>query len=500
MSFFDQSNTIPNRDAPDISSDPGRVTEAESILNGLASVFFPKGSASEDLKRGHSGRKPANDSEPDDQTGLPNTVARYKTLVEQIPAVVFMAFLDRGIGEAYVSPQIEAMLGFTQEEWLNDPVRWYDRIHPDDKQRWSIEAAEMFLTGEPLRSVYKVVARDGRIIWFHCEAKMVRREDGRPWFIHGVGFDVTELKQAERALREAHDKLELRVQERTAELERANLELQIEIAVRERVETELRAATDDLERRVGQRTAQLALANEVLVTEIGERRRAEDSMRDYSERLKILSRRLMEVQETERRYIARELHDEIGQTLTALKLNLAMCTQAQPEPAKGSFATAQMLVDQLIRKARTLSLDLRPGMLDDLGLLPALLWHIEQYTAQTNITVEFRSSGLDDSRVPPELETAAYRIVQEALTNVARHSGVTEASVRATSDRRILTLEIEDKGRGFEPEVVLAAHESSGLAGMRERATLLGGRLIVKSRPGRGTRLIAQMKIRSFRE
>ena len=126
--------------------------------------------------------------------------AKYRTLVEQVPAVVFMAYLDRGIGEAYVSPRIEEVMGFSQAEWLEDPVRWYDHIHPDDQDRWSVEAAEMFLTGQPLRSAYRVLARDGRVVWFQCEAKMVRRDDGRPWFIHGVGFDITELKQAEAAL------------------------------------------------------------------------------------------------------------------------------------------------------------------------------------------------------------------------------------------------------------------------------------------------------------
>ena len=102
-----------------------------------------------------------------------------------------MVYLDRGVGEAYVSPQIETMLGFSREEWLEDPVRWYERIHPDDKRRWSAEAAEMFLSGRPLRSVYRVIARDGHVVSFHCDASMVRRPDGRPWFIHGVGFDIT---------------------------------------------------------------------------------------------------------------------------------------------------------------------------------------------------------------------------------------------------------------------------------------------------------------------
>jgi PAS domain S-box-containing protein len=123
-------------------------------------------------------------------------------LLDQIPAVVFMAYLDEGIGEAYVSPQIEATLGFSQKEWLEDPVRWYQQIHPDDKSRWSSEAAETFLSGKPLRSSYRVLARDGRVVWFHCEARLVRHDDGEPWFIHGVGFDITELKQVQEALQE----------------------------------------------------------------------------------------------------------------------------------------------------------------------------------------------------------------------------------------------------------------------------------------------------------
>jgi len=113
-----------------------------------------------------------------------------------------MAYLDRGIGEAYVSPQIEATLGFTQSEWLEDPVLWYRQVHPDDKDRWSVEASEMFLSGKPLRSAYRVIARDGRVIWFHCEAKMIRRPDGAPWFIHGVAFDITDLKRTEQELEE----------------------------------------------------------------------------------------------------------------------------------------------------------------------------------------------------------------------------------------------------------------------------------------------------------
>ena len=139
---------------------------------------------------------------PPSRNSTPTLEARYRVLLDQIPAVVFMAYLDQGIGEAYVSPQIEAALGFSQKEWLEDPVRWYRQIHPDDKDRWSNEAAEMFLSGRPLRSSYRVLSRDGRVVWFHCEARLVRRDDGEPWFIHGVGFDITELKQVQEALQE----------------------------------------------------------------------------------------------------------------------------------------------------------------------------------------------------------------------------------------------------------------------------------------------------------
>ncbi len=209
------------------------LAEAEGILTALASVFYPADSAA---PAGDSSEKQK--SETIEAAESPDLEARYRILVEQIPAVVFMAFIDKGVGEAYVSPQIEAILGFTQEEWLNDPVRWYQQVHPADKARWSSEAAQMFLSGQPLRSVYRVIARDGHVVWFHCEARMIRRDDGRPWFIHGVGFDITELKQAEEALRKAHGELEMRVQERTGELAQANTELQLEIAERMRAEQE----------------------------------------------------------------------------------------------------------------------------------------------------------------------------------------------------------------------------------------------------------------------
>jgi PAS domain S-box-containing protein len=177
---------------------------AEALLTELAGVFFPAGSTAPSNANHSIPSEPKQAILINDSLNLE---AGYRALVEQIHAVVFMAFLDKGIGEAYVSPQIETMLGFSQEEWLNDPILWYNQIHAEDKERWSKEAAQMFLSGEPLHSVYRVMARNGKVIWFQCDAKMVRRDNGQPWFIHGVGFDITEIKQAEESLRQSEAKL-----------------------------------------------------------------------------------------------------------------------------------------------------------------------------------------------------------------------------------------------------------------------------------------------------
>lgn len=249
---------------------------------------------------------------------------------------------------------------------------------------------------------------------------------------------------------------------------------------RKRGEEALRRAHDELELRIQERTAELSAANSQLIEQIAERRRAEKELRR-------LSNRLVEVQESERRSIARELHDEIGQLLTGLKLVIEMAPKVSANQLAGQYQQAQMLVNELMRRVRDLSLDLRPAMLDDLGLLHALLWHFEHYTSQTAIRVSLAHTGIEGNRFRPEIETAAYRIVQEALTNVARYASVDEAKVSVSADVENLSLQIADKGKGFQVLAALEAGDSSGLAGMRERARLLGGKLMIESLAGTGT-------------
>jgi PAS domain S-box-containing protein len=225
--------------APSSEAAPGGLCapEAQELIRALAAVFtHPRANGPEAAK---SAPTPAGASV---ELGV-----RYQTLLEQVPAVVFMAALEDGRTEAYVNPHIEAVLGFTRQEWLDDLVRWYSQIHPADRDRWNAETAGFLLSGRPLRSVYRVLARDGHVVWLHCEAKMVRRPDGSPWFIHGVGFDISDLKSAEEELRRARDELDLRVRERTAELAKANADLKLEVAERHRAERNLTRRAADLE-------------------------------------------------------------------------------------------------------------------------------------------------------------------------------------------------------------------------------------------------------------
>src|SRR5262249_16935128 len=147
---------------------------------------------------------------------------------------------DEGVTEVYVSPQIESLLGFTQKEWVENPILWYAQLHPDDNERWHQDFARTLATGESFRSEYRFLARDGRVVWVQGEAQLVPDENGCPRYLQGLAFDITQRKQAEESLRRAHEELESRVRERTSELADANNTLRKEIEERKRVEESLR--------------------------------------------------------------------------------------------------------------------------------------------------------------------------------------------------------------------------------------------------------------------
>lgn len=227
---------------------------------------------------------------------------------------------------------------------------------------------------------------------------------------------------------------------------------------------------------------------------ITERKLAQEELRLSRDRLAELSRRLVEAHESERRAIGRELHDQIGQMLTALKLTIEIAMQLPPEQALRKAAQEKELVEDLLARVSALSLELRPPMLDDLGLIPALLWHVNRFQEQSRIEVDFKHSGVEGKRFPPEIETTAYRIVQESLTNAARHAGATRVRLEVQRRDGWMEIQIEDDGAGFDVESALA--KNRGLGGMRERVQLVGGTFQIESEPGKGTRELIRLPIR----
>jgi signal transduction histidine kinase len=218
-----------------------------------------------------------------------------------------------------------------------------------------------------------------------------------------------------------------------------------------------------------------------------------EQVRASSERLQSLSRRLVEIQENERLYIARELHDEAGQMLTALMLDLVTLeTQAhQPEAVLKKVGEMEKALNAVSENLHSVAMALRPASLDHLGLVPALHQYVESIGERYRLKVSFRSGNFQD-RLPASMETELYRIVQEALTNVARHAHASQVDVILTLRNDKLIVMVEDDGKGFDPENVPDTGHL-GLFGMRERAEMIGGQLVIESKPGKGTTVMVEV-------
>ncbi len=227
-----------------------------------------------------------------------------------------------------------------------------------------------------------------------------------------------------------------------------------------------------------------------VVLDITTRKLAENATLATSLKLKYSNQRLMRIEEETKRKIAQELHDEFGQTLTGLKLMIEAIRDGSGEN-KGYASSALALVRQLISQTRTLSLNLRPPMLDDLGLIATLSWYCKDYHSKTHIRVNFKHEGIGTRRFPSEIEAVAFRLVQEGLTNIARHAKTSEADLLATVREDKLTIELIDNGIGFSFSDSPNGTESPGLLGMRERAESVGGRFTIESSLGKGTRVHA---------
>lgn len=336
------------------------------------------------------------------------------------------------------------MLGYAREELLRFNVS--DLIRPEDLAAAPVRYDEL-QSGRTLLTERLLLRKDGTLLHVEISGRMIREG-----VLQAIVRDISGRKLAEEELRKAYDELELRVEERTSQLEHAN---------------------------------------ETLKAENAERLRAEESRRE-------LLGRLVTAQEEERRSISRELHDRMGQQLAALMMGLKTLGSESygRRSALDTLRRLEEMSDELSREVHTLAWGLRPPALDDLGLETALYNYVEEWAERSRVPVDFHSAGFGDGRLPLTHETALYRIAQEALTNVAKHSGASRVSFILERRGDHVLAVIEDNGSGFDVEAASQPSGRSrrlGLLGMRERAALLGGTINVESEPDVGTTLFVRI-------
>jgi PAS domain S-box-containing protein len=237
----------------------------------------------------------------------------------------------------------------------------------------------------------------------------------------------------------------------------------------------------------------------VILRDITRRKQFEDALKASQRELRELSARVLEAREEEKAHIARELHDELGQLLTALKMDLGWLRERLPADPELAARAAEMgaLLDRTVGSTRRISADLRPLMLDDLGLADAAAWLVEDFAKRSGVACRIDVSEDVQEGVSKAVATAVYRAVQESLTNIARHSGAKNAWVVLGATDGVVHVEIEDDGRGIASED-LAKSRSLGLKGMRERIAFLGGSLDIGRAPRGGTRLKLTVPLRGL--
>jgi PAS domain S-box-containing protein len=374
---------------------------------------------------------------------------QYRELFDNAAELIYAHDLSGRL--TWVNRAAEEITGYRRDEML--AMNLLDLIAPENRAE-THEVLARAVLGDPVPSPHEfdIVTRDRRRVTLEVNWRPIVR-DGRPVGFQAIAHNLTQRKQAE---------------------------------------ADLRQACADLE----QRTTELSRTVTMLNQHIAERRSVERQLRESQAQLRALSTRLLQVQEQERRRIAREIHDDLGQTLTALRLDVAWL--GRHLDASGSAKQEKLdrmgtLVDATVESVQAIARDLRPPILDDFGVAAAIEWQAREFERHTGITCRFRMTG-DDVDLDSERSIAVFRLVQEALTNVARHAHASRVTIALMEARDRLVVSVRDNGRGIRRDV--AFHDGAlGLLGMRERVHLCGGRLRIAGRPGKGTVLRAEIPL-----
>lgn len=301
------------------------------------------------------------------------------------------------------------------------------------------------------------VRKDSSRFWAKSVITALRDEKGKLWGFGNVTRDMTSEQAGQEELRKANAALGFNVRERTAQLERANA---------------------------------------VMEAEIRERRRAEENLENLLEQMRSLSVRMQRLREEERKAISREVHDELGQSLTAIKMDLTWMMRRIPSeenPVRQRISSTIGLVDETVHTVRRIAAELRPGVLDDLGLAAAIEWQVQEFQTRAGITFQVRMPA-EDIPLDADRSTTLFRIFQEVLRNIVQHAKATEVQVRLMRSAGMVILEIRDNGKGISEEQI-ANPESLGLLGMRERLHVMGGHFAIHGEEGKGTTVVVQMPL-----
>lgn len=358
--------------------------------------------------------------------------------------------------EAYRSENVGLILGLEGAATNESGSAFFQRVHPADREVFRQVIKNLTPAHDHYTTEYQVVHPNGEVIALYESAQGSFDAAGTLIKVTGVAFDITKRKALERQLQQVNAELEVRVLQRTTELEAINQSLQQEIAERKRAEAE----------------------RERLVSQ-----------------LRHLNQRIQAAREEERRRIAREIHDEFGQILTAFKMDLAWLAHRFPKQPQLVAKTRAMaaLVDSAVHTVRSIATDLRPGLLDELGIVAAIEWQVQDFSHRTGLRYSLRLTDRD-LNLRSELTTAFFRILQEALSNIVRHSHATQIEVEFAEKEGLITLKIRDNGQGI--ELAQIDHPLSlGFMGMRERAHSVGGCVIIESQPQQGVTVIVQIPV-----
>jgi PAS domain S-box-containing protein len=471
---------------------------------------------------------------------LRDSEQRFRQLAEHIGEVFWLKDLKQS-QVVYVSPAYEKIWGRTRESLYRSPKSWTEVIHPEDRQR-VVEADAKTHLQETYDQTYRIVRPDGSIRWIRDRAFPVYDVSGQLIRLAGIAEDITESKTLQDELAWVLNRLRLQIDRlplayilidadgRVADcnpaaektfgftkqeaLGRICLDLIVPSPVDDRVREIVRRIwagdmgahnVNDNKTKDGRiitcewfntpliESDGLFVGVISLALDITARKRADEVSREHALRSQVLSRRLVEIQEDERRRISRELHDEIGQVLTTIGVNLQALRETREAAALPRLDESINLVKGAIRQVRHLAHELRPAMLDDLGLVVAVRSYLDRQAQLAGFSIQFQVDPIVE-KVPPEVETACFRVVQEALTNIVRHARPQQVRVELRRHETDLQLLIDDDGIGF--DVVTARGralrgESLGLLGMEERVALLGGRIEIRSSPAQGTTIHA---------